>query len=248
MFFPVKEYKDWDTALKKCTGYNALNILDKVYQSAIKIKRGEAVYERDSIVFKNIQYSWPVLGALMWIALQNDGELNIIDFGGSLGTSYYQNKKFLKVLKRVKWNIVEQAHFVELGKREFENESLKFYFDLETCMQENAAQVILFSGVLQYLENPFAVLSKVKTSGIKFVIIDRTSFHKAPKDKIVVQRVPASIFKASYPYRIFSESNFELFFKDDVIMESFESFKENVRNSIIFKGYIIQHGKRNHSA
>lgn len=242
MFFPIKEYKDWNTALNKSTGYHAPVILEKVYEAESRVRRGEAVYQRDSVLFENIQYSWPVLSALMWVAAQSDGELDIIDFGGSLGTSYRQNKKFFSALKRVRWNIVEQKHFVELGKREFENESLRFYFDLDSCLRENKVSAILFSGVLQYLEKPFAILEKVKSSGIKFIIIDRTSFQKVDKDKIVLQKVPKSIYKASYPFWIFSESKFGHFFKNDVIIETFRGFKENVKDHIMFKGYIIQLG------
>lgn len=240
MFFLVKEYKDWETALEHCTGYNVSNILEKAYAAAIKIKKGEAVYERDSALFDRIQYSWPVLSAIMCIAAQNDGRLNIIDFGGSLGTSYFQNKKFLKLLRNVKWNIVEQDHFVRVGKKEFEDENLKFYYDLETCVKENEVQAILFSGVLQYLENPFVILEKVKSLGIKFVIIDRTSFYKGDVDKIVVQKAPRSTFKASYPSWIFSEDKFENFFNGDIILEKFEGFKEKLTRYTTFKGYLIQ--------
>ena len=245
MFFSVKEYKSWHEALSQCTGYDSPIILEKIYQAALKVKKSEAAYERDSVLFENIQYSWPVLSALMCIAALNNGQLNIIDFGGSLGTSYFQNRKFLNILKKFRWNIIEQAHFVKLGKREFENENLKFYFDFDTCMQENDVHAIFFSGVLQYLENPFAILEKVKSSSIKFIIIDRTSFHTADHDKIVLQKAPRSVFKASYPSWIFSQNKFELFFKNDVILESFESFKEKLTNYTMFKGYIIQlnHGE-----
>jgi putative methyltransferase (TIGR04325 family) len=236
----VREYPNWDEALKRCSGYAAPNIIDKVHQSALKVRSGEAAYERDSVLFEKIQYSWPVLGALMWIAAQNDGQLNIVDFGGSLGTSYYQNKKFLGALKKTSWSIVEQPHFVELGKKEFETETLKFYPDLDSCMNASRARAILLSGVLQYLEHPYAVLQKIKSWRIKFVIVDKTPFQSGEKDRIVIQKAPDSIFKASFPSWIFSESKFRAFFKDDVILESFESFPKKLTGHSTFKGYIIQ--------
>lgn len=240
VFFPVKEYQSWHEALQKCSGYDSQIIIDKVYQAAFKVKSGQAVYERDSVIFEKIQYSWPILSALLWVAAQNDGCLNIIDYGGALGTSYYQNKKFLDNLKKVRWNIVEQGHFVELGKKEFENESLKFYFDLDSCVRENQVDAVLFSGVLQYLENPFAVLQKVRDSFIKFVLVDRTSFHNGGQDKIIIQKVPGAIYKVSFPCWVFSENKFLSFFEKDTIFESFESFKEELNFNVSFKGYIVQ--------
>ena len=62
------------------------------------------------------------------------GVLSVLDFGGSLGSTYYQNKKFLDSLDDVSWNIVEQKHFVDAGKEDFEDERLRFSYDIESCV------------------------------------------------------------------------------------------------------------------
>ena len=72
------------------------------------MKRGEAVYERDSVIFDHIEYSFPVLCGLLRAAVEDDGKLNVLDFGGSLGSSYYQKKGFLAVCKHLRWSIIEQ--------------------------------------------------------------------------------------------------------------------------------------------
>lgn len=240
MFFSAKEYKSWDEACRHGTGYASPAIFEKVYRSAIQVRKNEAVYERDSVLFKKIQYSWPVLSALMCAAAMNDGRLNVVDFGGALGTSYFQNKKFLGLLKECRWNVVEQAHFVRVGKREFEDGILKFYFDLDVCARENDVQVMLFSGVLQYLEDPFVILEKAKSLPLKFIVIDRTPFHKGDEDKIVLQRVSRSIYPASYPSWIFSKRKFENFLRNDVILEKFDGFKERLTPYTTYRGYIVQ--------
>lgn len=97
----------------------------------MRVKRGEALFERDSVLFNEREYCWELLAALMWIAARHNGSLNIIDFGGSLGSTYYQYKCFFSSLKSVLWNIVEQPNFVGEGKRLFENESLKFHSSIE---------------------------------------------------------------------------------------------------------------------
>src|SRR5689334_19054505 len=76
-------YKNWNEALRDSKGYEADEIIARVSSSVLKVKNGEAVYERDSVLFNKIQYDWPVLAALMWVASQKAGSLNVLDFGGS---------------------------------------------------------------------------------------------------------------------------------------------------------------------
>ena len=109
------DYTDWQTALQKGTGYNATNILELVKEATLKVKNGEAVYERDAVLFDTIEYSWPLLSGLMLAAAKNKGSLNVVDFGGSLGSSYFQNRFYLRELESVSWNVIEQPAFVDCG-------------------------------------------------------------------------------------------------------------------------------------
>ena len=74
-------YSSWQDAKKDSVGYDSDLILEKVKNSLLKVKNGEAIYERDSILFDKMEYSWPLLAALLWIANKNMAKLNIIDFG-----------------------------------------------------------------------------------------------------------------------------------------------------------------------
>ena len=136
------DYSSWEEALKDSVGYDSDIILEKVKNSLLQVKEGKAIYERDSVLFDKIEYSFPVLAALLKIALENDGKLSILDFGGSLGSSYYQCKDFLGDIKELHWSIVEQPNFVECGKQYFENDRLKFYEDIETCLKYQKPDVI----------------------------------------------------------------------------------------------------------
>ena len=95
------EYDSWEKALDNCEGYDDKSILRKVLSSAKKVKSGEVQYERDGVIFDDIEYSWELLAGLLWAAAQNGGRLNVIDIGGSLGTTYFQNKKFLKSISEI---------------------------------------------------------------------------------------------------------------------------------------------------
>src|SRR5690349_7306235 len=73
-------YKNWEEAKAASTGYDDPAILEKIAEAALKVKRGEAVYERDSVVFNSIDYSWPLLAGLTWAAARHHGKLHVLDF------------------------------------------------------------------------------------------------------------------------------------------------------------------------
>lgn len=218
-------YSSWQNAEKKSVGYDSNLILDKVKKSLLKVKNGEAIYERDSILFDEMEYSWPLLATLLWIANKNMGKLNIIDFGGSLGSTYFQNMHFLKDLSELHWNIIEQKKFVDCGKHYFEDDHLKFYFNLDECIAQQDPDAIILSSVLQYIESPYDLLEKIIGLNITHIIFDRTSFLEQGKDRITVQKVPSHIYDASYPTWVFEKEKFLKFFegKYELIAE-FESY------------------------
>lgn len=236
----VGNYPTWDEACKASSGYDSGLILNKVKDALLKVKNGEAIYERDSVLFDNIQYSWPLLTALLWIASQNGNRLNLVDFGGSLGSTYYQNKKFLIHLEELRWNIIEQEKFVECGKLYFENKHVKFYYHLVECLKEQHSDTILFCGVIQYLEKPYDLLAKVIDKEFKYVIFDRTSFLKEGDDRLTIQQVPAEIYQASYPAWFFNLKKFLDFItiRYELIADFDSPDKSNIPS--LFKGFIFK--------
>jgi len=233
-------YHSWDEAKSLSTGYNTKEIIDKVIKSISKVRNGEAAFERDSVLFKEIEYSWPVLSGLMWVAALNNGELNVLDFGGSLGSTYYQNRYFLHHLKRVEWSIVEQAPFVEAGKAYFENERLKFYSTIESCIEDRSPNMILFSGVIQYLKEPYTFLNNIVSMDFKYILFDRTSFIKGDHERLTIQKVPDSIYRASYPCWFFNKNRFlEIFASNyDLIAEFKCSDRINIPST--FEGFVFK--------
>ena len=232
-------FSSWDKALKKCGGYNSPDILEKVRNSVMAVKNGEAIYERDSVLFYDREYSFPLLSGLMWIAAQNVGKLNVLDFGGSLGSSYFQNILFLDSLSEVNWCIVEQQGFVKTGGENFEDANLHFFYTIEECLKSYQINVVLLSSVLQYLEKPLELLDKINSTGISFLIIDRTPFIKG-KDRITIQKVNPKIYRGSYPCWFFNESEFRkhLNYSYELIAEFSSLDMANIYSE--FKGFILR--------
>lgn len=242
-------YSSWNEAEKECTGYASDIIFEKVKKALLKVKNVEAIYERDSVLFDHIEYSWPLLAGLMWIAAKGNNKLNIIDFGGSLGSTYYQNRNFLKELDELRWNIVEQRKFVEYGKKYFEDNQLKFYSDIEKCIRENNSNAILFSAVIQYLEKPHDLIKKILNFNFEYIIIDRIGVLNIGEDRLTVQKVSPRIYNASYPCWFFNEEKFlGMFMKKYTLITDFSAEKGSVINlgnaTAGWKGYIFKLNKQ----
>lgn len=234
-------YRTWDEAVRNSTGYDSEIILEKTKTALLKVKNGEAVYERDSVLFDDVQYVWPLLAGLMWVAAQARGNLNVLDFGGSLGSTYFQNRAFLRRLSDVRWNIIEQPKYVEMGKKWFEDDRLKFYPCVEDCLAKTQPNVIILSSVLQYLEHPYDKLLELLELRCNHIIIDRTPFWDGPADRLCVQNVPPTIYLASYPSWIFSMQRFRAYLSNkwNIVAEfdSLDRLKSPIQTN--WKGMII---------
>lgn len=233
-------YSSWQEAKAESGGYDSDIILEKVKNALLQVKEGKAVYERDSVIFDKIIYPWPLLAGLLRIASKNGNKLNVVDYGGSIGTTYFQCREFLRDLDSLTWNIIEQKNFVDCGKKHFENETLKFYYDFESCFKETQPDLLLLSSVIQYLEKPYEFISRILRFDIKYILIDRTAILLQGKTRLTVQRVPPQVYSASYPAWFFNEAEFVSQFraKYDLFVDFLSSDEANIPS--VFKGFIFK--------
>lgn len=194
------DFESWENALQKSDGYSSLEIIEKVKKAVLKVKNGDAVYERDSVLFDKIEYSWPLLSGLMWVAAKNNNSLKVLDFGGSLGSTYFQNRNFLNELGYVEWNIVEQDNFVTMGRDCIEDQTLQFYYSVEECISKKGKpDILILACTLPYIKKPYELINELLNYEIPHIIIDNTFFNYEDRDRITIQKVPSSIYLASYP-------------------------------------------------
>jgi putative methyltransferase (TIGR04325 family) len=238
------DYPSWAEAVADSTGYDSDVIVARVTSAALEVKRGDAVYERDGVLFDEIEYSWQMLSGLMWVAARNGGRLDVVDFGGALGTSFYQNRHFLAPLAHVRWNVVEQPCFVEVGRRLFaDDERLRFHLDFDSCAIVDG-EALLLSSVLQYLEQPCAIVAAAARR-CRYLLLDLTPVHDGLTDRLTVQTVPPTICPARYPCWLFSEakllSQLEAAFE---VVAAFDShFSPDIRAGATrarYRGYILE--------
>lgn len=233
-------YHNWEEAQKQSEGYDSGKIVNKVKDSTLKVKKGEAAFERDSVLFYEREYEWPLLSALLWIAVKNNGKLRIIDFGGALGSTYFQYNQILTPIKDLQWNIVEQESFYLMGKSNFEDSVLKFFPDIESCLAQSEINALLLGCVLPYIKEPFALLEQIFSYNIPNLIIDRMPFITGPQDRLTVQKVPPQIYEASYPAWFFGYDKFIDFIskKYAIVAEYNCNDKANIEST--YKGLILE--------
>ena len=193
----------WANAEGQSSGYSQQLIVDKVFQATTSVLQGNAAFERDSVTFSIPEYRWPVVAGLLSVAAR-EGDLRVLDFGGALGSSFWQHRDVLKGVA-VSWAVVEQASFINAAKN-LDQHEVRFFDSIKSAVQEISPNVILISSVLQYLPNPGETLQELLNTPANTLIIDRTPMSDTQTNIACIQAVPPTIYPASYPAWILSRS------------------------------------------
>nr|WP_121273044.1 methyltransferase, TIGR04325 family [Pedobacter schmidteae] len=235
-------YKTFEDAKDLCRGYDENHILQRIIDTTQKVKNGEAVYERDGIIYDKVNINHHLLNALLLVSARNNNTLTIVDFGGSLGTSYYQNISFLSHLTNLNWCIIEQEKFVDAGKKAFENEHIRFYHSLEDCYAVHSRiDMVLISSSLQYMSKPYEVLKKIQSFKIPYLMLDLIGYNDKNEDRITIQNVPPIFYgiPASYPCTFFDQRKLELLLEESY-KKVFSFISEPEKYYIGFKPFVYE--------
>jgi putative methyltransferase (TIGR04325 family) len=187
------DYPLWNDALADASGYDSPTIINRVVEATRRVVQGEAVFERDSVLFDHIEYSWPLLASLLQVALER-GSLRVIDFGGSLGTTWRQNREYLSRVRSipVTWHVVEQESFVSVGRAEFETAQLRFQHSIGEA-SAHGVDVVLFASSLCYVSDPERFLHEAAETDARYLIVDRLPVVPGNRDRIALQTVTEPI-------------------------------------------------------
>jgi putative methyltransferase (TIGR04325 family) len=241
-------YSSWSAASAEAVGYSADTILNKVIVATNRVISGEVKFERDGLTFDATFYPFPLIATLLKAAAENDGKLTVLDFGGALGSSYHQCRDFLHAVKELRWCIVEQSHFAEAGNKYCQSDRLLFFKEMKTVVAEYKPNVILCSGVLQYLPEPYAALNEAIDSLAEYIVVDRNPFTESDTTILSVQKIPKQIIDSSYPVWLFNASEFRQIFSGKYSeVATFDALDGTVgrgRLKATFKGIVFR--KRAH--
>jgi putative methyltransferase (TIGR04325 family) len=200
-------FPSWEVAASHSDGWDSPALTEKALDAALKVRDSIAEYQQDSVIMEHIVYSSVILVFLILsLAKQKEG-IRIIDFGGGLGTNYYQNRKILRRLTTVDWRVVERPIFTELGLKHLQTHELSFSASLDEALSRApATDALLFSGSLQCVENPFELLDRAAAAGIETLALDRVIVGPGDTHALFVQRPDPTIYPASIPCWCFSRS------------------------------------------
>ena len=106
-------------------------------------------------------------------------------------------------------------------------------------MTKQTPDVVLFSSVIQYLEYPYKVIYYLFKNKIKNIFFLKTPFFNN-KELIKVQVVPKYIYEASYPIRIFNQSQFLKLFINNNYKIITNSLPNEKIQDILFKNFIFK--------
>lgn len=196
------EFPDWNAALNAAGGYDDEHLIERLANAARAVKEGSAAWDQDGVSSDDVPPNLPLFAALSRVALATRGELSVLDFGGALGSSYFQCKHFLSDVCRLDWRIVEQPRLVEIGQQEISRETLRFFPSIESALAPPRPDVVLLSSVLQYIENPWGILEQILVTDIPYLVIDRHPC-SITHEMITVQVLPSNLYKGSYPSWLF---------------------------------------------
>jgi len=134
------------------------------------------------------------------------GQFHLLDFGGSLGSTYFQHRRELSEIPGLQWSIVEQPHFVDCGRREFQDGVLHFFDTIGGAAQRAPVDLVMFSGSLQCVPDPYRTLENAADTGAPYLLLDRLPIIDSDRDLITILHVEdPALFSARFPHRSFSK-------------------------------------------
>ena len=193
------DFKSWKDADQECMGYDLANIPLRTLDSITKTINSNTSYERDGAIisYNNKECRPDGQDQLINYISKLGDDPKILDFGGSLGSTYFQIKNFIKK-KSIEWHILEQPFYKNLGERYLQKffPNIHFHDNLKTNYKFD---LLCINGVLSYLEDPYCELKKMLSLGIPKVFIDRQQvIVDSESDRIVIQVVPPEIYSTIY--------------------------------------------------
>lgn len=244
------DFTSWDEAATQCvptrkTASEQRESMARTVELFQRALRGDLAFVRDGVPFVEPENPWPVLAYLLRAAAERHGALRVIDFGGSLGTTFLQARTLLATLPEVRWAVVERPEIAAAGRQALTSEQLSFFDSFAEARDAGDPDVVLFSGVLPYLPEPYAILDEVLRSSSRYILLDRTVVVAGDRSRVAIQTVPSFRGEISWPARLFCRRDLLQAFQPDFrAIAEFASYCDPVEEidglRIDYKGFAFE--------
>lgn len=204
------DYADWEEAVADCGDWQSM--LEGDIDAVNKVLRGEGAWVQDAQLFYEPKYNYCLCGAILRCALQKkDRQVRVLDIGGALGNSWFQNLAYFADAVKMEYIIAEQDNYAEYGHRNLERDGLKFIKSIDDWQRGERFDLILLSGSLEYIDRYQEFLDRIVQANPRYIMLDRLAV--GDRARICKQTVPPTHnAKGSYAFRIFSEEEVMRFF------------------------------------
>jgi putative methyltransferase (TIGR04325 family) len=167
------------------------------------------------------------LNIILEIFHKQNNVLNLIEFGGSLGSKYLNFKKLISnSAKELHWSIVEQNNYVDIGKKNIQNREIKFINDINSAFFNKKNNILIFSNSLQYKKNPYEILNRaINSKNIKYILFESLPLTKKVDHILLQKHYDTDI---CYSINIFNWSKLKNFFKDRFIFKKIQKSDTNI--------------------
>ena len=222
------DYGSWDAARANSVGYDDPLILRRIVEASRAVVRGDASFERDGVAFSTPFLNRPLLRALRLASSGSKQAIRVLDFGGGLGSAFWQHLDEITELGVDSWMVVEQPAVASAGRAEFQTGVLRFSTDLKEASGDWVPDLILASSSLQYVQDPRATIRSLVGLGARYFFVDRLPLLLESEDRLTVEHVPPEIGSATYPAWFLGERSFlGALAPDYELVERFETTLEN---------------------
>lgn len=200
-------YPDWETAVRSCRTIS-LEGQRRAYERALaEVLAGHALFERDSLLQHRPLTCWPLMLALRDLEACGISPPTVLDYGGGLGSVYFQHRDWWSADRPVTWNVVELPEVAASGQRLIQDPQLNFFDSLEETVQQQPPDLIVAAGVISMVPDPVALLDMFASLGARWVFLDRIPItHRQGQNLITRQVVPRWIYESESPFWFFDES------------------------------------------
>ena len=111
-----------------------------------------------------------------YLKKENSKTPKLVDFGGACGeTLLLLNKIFSNEIYEKSW-IIESPQMVKESKSWEFAKHIQYSSNLKEIIANNNIDIFFTSGSIQYLKNPFEIISQVAKSNISLVVLTRNNF------------------------------------------------------------------------
>jgi putative methyltransferase (TIGR04325 family) len=203
-FIGFTKVESWESAVHKSSGYESVNVVEPVVTAARRAQN-----DSETSRLSNSRYQQIAAGMLYCISQGrfNAGKpIRVLDVGGG-GADYFHHFQTFAPQINFDWTVLETPAMAEAMSNEFGQNvtNLRWINSIENTGENY--DVVLCSSVLQYVENPAALLAALaEKSG--FLIINRIPLVDSSEHFVAVQKIVSNGKRASYPVHFFGEKMF----------------------------------------